>query len=371
MLEGSNIVNVTGFNNGCAAHCVLHSFEYDFSRINWSHFGCQNLLRNFSEMFGVENPEPAQLRKALLAVLGYANKEFVFGPMIRKHMAEMIALNEEYRNRVRDALFLEVVRAYLADDSSEESDNNLVVGNEDFLETLCVEYESSEMELDDFLEKRQNDILKFYDEQGFDNYISVLGNAEYALFFTADEILNYAQVMNIDLKIEGMQEESIEILEIENRVPDSEKLFSLELVNSTGDHWRYRANFLSEEMIENHEKDVKIRMRDRDPVIRELGKNWEEGMKALIPDIQAVIRGEKPSSFPFLSPAEIKRRETRKKETRKRKRESDPVEEECSTIRRCINYLFTTKSDKKDEIVVLDEASPESSSNTKNSWWPF
>lgn len=292
MIQGSNTVNVTGFDNGCGAHCILHAFEDhvfrnpQFNIGKWNTLGCQNLLATFSEMFGVENPTPEKLRKALVSIQGYANREFVFGPMIRRHMANMISYDEQYKQRVYP-LFLNVIQSYLAGEEAEGTNENLMMSNASYISELEKAYQSSGMELDLFLQVHEEKIRQFYHREGFNNYIYTLGNTNAQLLFTVDEIFSYARMMNIDLKVTGTRGKGYEILEMEHYVPDQEKLFSLVLLNR-GNHWKYRADYLSQAQRNIRTQNTYIAPEDRKIEIRAIHENgWEQGIQAFIPHIQA------------------------------------------------------------------------------------
>lgn len=299
MIEGPNVVNVTGFDNGCAAHCILHAFEDHIFRNNffnnekWNTLGCEDLLLTFSNIFGVQNPTPEKLKKALISIQGYANREIVFGPMIRRHMANIIGHDEQYKKRAYP-LFLNVIQSYLAGQEQEGTNDNLRMANSFYISQLENEYTRSGLDLDIFIQLHEKEIYEFYFTEGFDNYIQILGNTNAQLLFTVDEICSYAKMMNIDLKLRGTRGDSYQILEMEQYVPEQEKLFSLVLLNR-GNHWKYRADYLTEEQRNVRTKNTHIAPEDRKlPEIRAIyEKGWEEGIQAFIPHIQLAC-GQQP-----------------------------------------------------------------------------
>src|SRR5947207_10301395 len=91
------IVNVSGFDNNCGSHTLLHAFHDNFDNINWNLPQCQHLLQIFSDHYHVA-ATPENFRKALNAIPGYVNKEYAFGPIFRQHMAEILKNDEAYKN---------------------------------------------------------------------------------------------------------------------------------------------------------------------------------------------------------------------------------------------------------------------------------
>lgn len=279
------IVNVTGFDNGCGAHTILHAFEDNFATIDWSRPGCQNLLQTFSDVYGVD-ATPENFQKALAAIPGYASKEYAFGPIVRKHMAEMIQLDGYYKQELSEQ-FVHVVRAYLMNDTREATNLNLRCGNETFMAELKQHFQSSRIDLDTYIAQHQRAILQYYNETGFDNYIRVLGDTAHALMFTADEIHTYARVMGFHLEIDGRDG-----FHLEHPVSERDRLFKLRLSN-VGIHWRYWADNLSPETVQQRNQDTYIAPIDRDPLLRNMSENgWQPYLQPLINRVQRACRDE-------------------------------------------------------------------------------
>lgn len=280
-----NTVNVTGFDNGCGAHTILHAFEDNFDTIDWTRPGCQFLLDAFSEVYGVE-ATPENFRRALAAFPGYISKEYAFGPIVRKHIAEIIGLDDDYKETL-SLQFLQVVRASLVNDTSEGTNQSLKRGNEAFLTRIRDQFRASRTDLDSFMEQHEAAILQYYNTNGFDNYINVLGDTAHGLMFTADEIHNYARLMKIDLEIQGRND-----FYLENTVAEDERLFKLKLSNF-GIHWRYQADYLTAQVIHQRNQETNVAPIDRDPILRQMSENgWRRHLQPFALRVQAACRNE-------------------------------------------------------------------------------
>jgi hypothetical protein len=280
MPDNKTIANVTGFNNGCAAHDFLHIFADNFDAIQWDLPQYQQLLQLFSETYQVA-PTPNNFQKALIAIPGYAHQEFAFGPVIRKHMALMLGLDEQYRNNeVLFNQFLTTITSFLKNENGEGSNENLKSGNKKYLAQLKAQFQKQALDIDAFIAVNRDDIFEYFYETGFDNYIHALANSNQALLFTVDEINNYARIMQINLEVFDRNDKLVSVHDAGKYATLNVKLFN------AGIHWRYQvAEHVTDKEVIARNLDTAISSLDRDPIIRKI---YEQGWNPV--NIQPLVK---------------------------------------------------------------------------------
>lgn len=276
-IDSNKIVNVSGWQNNCGANVFLCAIFDNFDLIDFSLPQYRSLLDVFSETFGVAGT-PKNFCHAYHAVDGYVQKQVVFGPIIRQHMAQLAKQDENYRTTLSVQLSA-MLRDIFSQCQLETSEQPLYIANADEINKLrnlfydkqknSIKIDNDYLEwfLDTYVNKRLNEFT--------DKYIDTLGDTNKALMLSTEELQNYANKMGIKANVfrrtTTKEKKDIYNLEDFNDNDDSQtsrntsNLFTLNIINVGHAHWMYEAPYLSEQEIEKRNSDCNIAPEDRKP----------------------------------------------------------------------------------------------------------
>jgi hypothetical protein len=237
-------VNVSGLRNNCGAFVFLHQLLDHWAVLPFrDNAGLNRLLENIHQECSVPNDPGAIYEMA--QGLSYLDQEVILGPVVRRHMASQLSANADYTQGLSVSFVTEMVNALSANPGLNVNDK-IRKPNVDFFNTMQTEFalfcsqdehahQDSSKNRADFLRANQHRIRDYWHAQGLNNVINYIGSNEHCYEFTIEELLIYAQSLNIALTV---YHNDHLMAANPSHIPDP--FFSM-TVHNAGAHWTYEA----------------------------------------------------------------------------------------------------------------------------------